>query len=312
MKRIIACFLLFVGNLFAQAILPGTTVNHSQKMREIWKNNQWNIQDETLFREYIEPQTSLGEPAVDWLPVLKPLAEKMSKGAKTPLQAAVLINQKISKTVGVIYSTKRDRANQDPLHSMRIGMASCSGLSILLVDCCRSIAVPARIVGCLWRKKPGNHSWVEVWSEGNWYTLCAFEGNPPNDPWFKIDASQADANDPRYSIYATRATLTPQKTIFYGWNVPADNVTARYKISTAPSDLVRVHIAAEKKGERVEIPFRVNGKSYLTPGPLRDKNDYTTLVLPKGSSFIIDINGKQIKHQAKDGAIYIFDLDKMN
>lgn len=287
-------------------ILPRTTPSHASRMRDIWRTSQWKIEDETLFREYVEPQTTLGEECVEWLSILKPLAEKMAEGGKTPFEAATLINRRISKTVGVVYSTRRDKANQDPLHSMRIGMASCSGLSILLVDCCRSIGIPARIVGCFWRKKPGNHSWVEVWSGGEWYTIGAFEDFPPEKVWFKNDAANADGNDPRYAIYATRATLRPDGLFFIGWNVPADNVTERYTRNFSPAGQgVRVHIAAERGGKRIELPFTVNGKRYRTPGPLRDLNDYTTLTLPEGTTFKVEIGGKCFTHRAKADAIYI-------
>lgn len=215
-------------------IPPRTTPAHSAQMRAIWNANRWGLKDETLFREYVEPQTTLGERCVDWLPVLKPLAEKMAQGAKTPFEAAALINRKISRAAGVVYSTKRDLPNQDPLHSMRIGLASCSGLSILLVDACRSLGIPARIVGCFWRKKPGNHSWVEVWSGGGWHVFGAFEDVPPDKVWFLADAADADPDDPRYMIYAARATPAPGGLLFRNWNVPADNVTARYARKPGP------------------------------------------------------------------------------
>ena len=39
---------------------------------------------------------------------------------------------------------------------METGVATCTGLSILLVDACRSVGVPARIAGTpLW----SNNSW---------------------------------------------------------------------------------------------------------------------------------------------------------
>ncbi len=250
--------------------------------------NRWGIEDPELHREYIAPRTSLGETSVDWEPVLRPIAEEITREAKTPLEAALALNKHIWKRVGVIYSTKRDKPNQDPLHSMRIGMASCSGLSILLVDACRSVGIPARVVGCMWRQKPGNHTWVEVWSDGKWYPLGAFEDSPPDKLWFLEDAAQALADDPRYAIYAARATLLPDGTRFYGWGVPAENVTARYlKATSTTSDRARIFIAAERDGERIEIPIQVNGITYRTPGPLRDLNDYLTVELPKNELFTV-------------------------
>lgn len=273
------------------------------------KANPWGIDDPTLFREYIAPLTSLGETPVDWLPVLRPIAQELTVGAKTPLEAAMRLNRDLWKRVGVIYSTKRDKPNQDPLHSIRIGMASCSGLSILLVDACRSVGIPARVVGCRWRNKPGNHTWVEVWSEGKWYPLGAFEDCPPDKLWFLADAADATDDDPRYAIYAARATPDDSGTVFYGWGVPAERVTDRYARKTTPAaEGVRVHIAAERDGARVAVPFVVEGKRYVTPGPLQDLNDYTTLTLPPGATFTIHMEGRTFTHRAEANAIFVEQL----
>lgn len=270
--------------------------------------NRWGIQNETLLREYILPQTSLGEDCVDWLPILQPIAEEIAHNAQTPFEAATLLNRHLWQRTGVIYSTRRDKANQDPLHSMRIGMASCSGLSILLADACRSLGIPARLVGCQWRLKPGNHTWVEVWSNGQWFPLGAAEDVPPEKLWFLGDAAAADPQNPRYAIYATRATRTPESTTFWGWGVPADNVTTRYLRPTAttpPPGLVRIHIAAERNGHRIALPFTCNGQTYRTPGPLQDLNDYTTLLLPENTDFTLIIDGHAFTHRATPNAIFV-------
>ena len=161
MKTLLATLLLLAVG-FAQA--GELADDHAARLKALYGDKP----TPTLFREYVAPLTSLGEEPVDWLPTLRPIAQELAKGAPTPLEAARRINRGLWDRVKVKYSTKRDKANQDPLHSMRIGMASCSGLSILLADACRSVGIPARLVGCNWRAKPGNHTWVEIWSEGAW------------------------------------------------------------------------------------------------------------------------------------------------
>ncbi len=283
MKRLLCVFILLFGSV---------TLLRAER--------PWGEAAPELHREYVAPRTSLGEPEVDWEPVLRPLAEEITRDAKTSLEAAMLLNRHLWKRIGVIYSTKRDKPNQDPLHSIRIGLASCSGLSIILVDACRSIGIPARVVGCMWRHKPGNHTWVEIWSEGEWYPLGAFEDCPPEELWFLNDAAEALADDPRYAIYAARATPSPDGTYFYGWGVPADNITARYlKAFPESSKMARVFIAAERAGQRVAVPFTVQGKVYMTPGPLRDLNDYTTLELPIGEVFAVEFEAQTIPIRAE-------------
>jgi len=69
--------------------------------------------------------------------------------------------------------------------------ASCTGLSLFLVEAARSVGVPARVVGTMeWDDgRGGNHSWVEVWVEGLWWFVGADEpigknGMTPNHSWF--------------------------------------------------------------------------------------------------------------------------------
>lgn len=282
---------------------------HVRAMVEIRTNARWGNISDDLFLNAVLPPVSLREKWVDWRPVLQPLAEEITKEAKTPLEGALLLNRHLWKRINVVYSTGRDFPNQDPLHSMRINKASCSGLSIILVDACRSVGIPARVVGCLWRKKPGNHSWVEVYSEGEWYTLGAFEDTPPNDVWFANDAAQADPNALEYSIYATRLVpLEKEPLLFYGWGVPAENVTARYLKVKEKTEGVTIHIAAERNGARVEVPLMVNGETLQTPGPLRDLNDYATVTVPAGETITFTLDGKTFTRPLKDGAIFVEQL----
>ncbi len=271
------------------------------------QGNRWEAVSEADLREYVLPLTSLGEDEVDWLPILQPLAQELTAEATSPLEAAILINRHMWKRINVIYSTQRDKPNQDPLHSMRIGLASCSGLSILLVDACRSVGIPARVVGCMWRLKPGNHSWVEVKSGGKWYPLGAFEDCPPDQLWFLGDAAAADATDPRFTIYAARKTPL-NGTYFFGWGVPAENVTHLYVKAPTVATGCKVYFAVERKGARVAVPFVVNGKTYQSPGPLQDMNDYAEVILPAAGPFTVELEGKTYHYEAKAHQIIVEQL----
>ena len=88
------------------------------------------------------------------------------------IRAAIdTINRIIPEVVGVEYNTLREKTNQSPAESIRQGMASCTGLSILLVDAFRSVGIPARFAGtAAWHDNRGNHSWTEVWIDGTWFS----------------------------------------------------------------------------------------------------------------------------------------------
>ena len=106
--------------------------------------------------------------------------------------------------VGVEYSTKRPKADQSPYESIEAGLASCTGLSFLLIDACRSVGIPARFVGTpMWHNDSGNHSWVEIW-DGEWHFTGAAEPveNQLNQVWFADLASKAKIGDMKYGIFA--------------------------------------------------------------------------------------------------------------
>jgi hypothetical protein len=301
------CLLLASGVTAKGARLSDLERTHQAALQEAFtQGNRWEAIRAEDLREFVLPLTSLGEDEADWLPALRPLAVELTAEAKSPLEAAMLLNRHLWKRIHVIYSTKREKANQDPLHSMRIGLASCSGLSILLVDACRSIGIPARVVGCVWRLKPGNHSWVEVKSAGKWYPLGAFEDCPPESLWFLGDAAAADANDPRYAIYAARATS--DGTRFFGWNVPAENVTAHYVKQTPVVEGCKIFYAIEQAGARVALPFEVNGLTYTSPGPLQDMNDYAEIMLPNAGAFEVKLLGKSYRYEGQNNQIIVEQL----
>ncbi len=115
---------------------------------------------------------------------------------------------------------------------MRQNMASCSGLSILLVDAFRAVGIPARVAGTPnWHDNRGNHNWCEVWIDGKWY-FTEYYPNRLNEAWFFADAGKADKNDRQHAIFATSFApaedyfpLVWDSTIYY---VHAKNVTERY------------------------------------------------------------------------------------
>ena len=124
---------------------------------------------------------------------------------KTMYDAVCAVNANIPQLTGVHYNTKREKTNQSPKESMRQGMASCTGLAILLVDAYRAVGIPARFAGTAsWHDNRGNHSWTEVWLDGQWRVTEYYFPSELDHLWFMADASKAKAEDRTYAIYATR------------------------------------------------------------------------------------------------------------
>ena len=198
---------------------------------------------EDVFLDCVLPYAQLDEPRDPWRADFRDKCAAIVKDCKTAGEAAQAINRELFKLIKVKYSTQRKRANQSPKESIEQGLASCTGLSIILADACRSVGVPARVAGtAMWTNKSGNHTWVEVW-DSNWHFTGAAEPSPAglDQGWFAGNASKAVADDPTYAIWAN--SWQPGTHHFpLVWNpadssVPAVNVTDRYtggKKNTSP------------------------------------------------------------------------------
>ncbi len=112
---------------------------------ESFKSAPWHDQvPKEIFLNDILPYACVNETRDEWRKFLKEKCEPLVANCKTPGEAAMLLNHKIYDLFNVHYSTKRRKADQSPQESMVNGLASCTGLSILLVDACRAVGVPAR------------------------------------------------------------------------------------------------------------------------------------------------------------------------
>src|SRR5262249_35066295 len=130
---------------------------------------------EEIFLDNVLAYANVNEARDPWRKEMIELCLPLVKECKTASEAAELLNRTIFSKLKVAYSTQRNKPHQSPRESIATGKASCTGLSILLSDACRSVAIPARLVGTpLWADKSGNHTWVEIWDHG-WHFTGACE-----------------------------------------------------------------------------------------------------------------------------------------
>ena len=239
---------------------------------------------------------------------------------KTMYDAVCAVNANIPQLTGVHYNTKREKTNQSPRESMRQGMASCTGLAILLVDAYRAVGIPARFAGTAsWHDNRGNHSWTEVWLDGQWRVTEYYFPSELDHLWFMADASKAKADDRTYAIYATRfgkandwfpmvwadGDVEGRPIEELPRTIGAENVTERY-IALAYEQYTR-HIEAgthtfikiagykergktEHSEDRVAMGVDVfRGTEQmgggLTANELRDMNDMFSVLVPKNTEY---------------------------
>lgn len=287
-------------NLTAEYLLKNVQLAYQAWDEAPWKNDV----PESLFFNNVLPYANINEQRDSWRTDFYQQCKPMIAGAKTPSEAAVLLNQKLFKQLNVKYSTKRNRADQGPSESIRTGLASCTGLSILLIDACRSVGIPARFVGTpLWTNKSGNHSWVEIWDNGWHFTgACEPTGNELDKGWFKGRAATAQADHPLHAIYAVSYKKTPAAFPMV-WapankTVSAVNVTDRYASNKKPVPEGQVEVqlrVIDANGDRIAVPITLsnsNGEivfSGKTKDERFDANDHLSTSLPENQRYRVDI-----------------------
>lgn len=268
-----------------------------------WRESPWKAQiPKAIFLNNILPYCSIDERRDAWRQDFFEQFRPLVADAESPREAATILNRNVFPLVNVKYSRRRPKANQSPYESIEAEMASCSGLSVLLIDACRAVGVPARFVGIpLWADRSGNHSWVEIWDQ-QWHFTGAAEptGNQLNKAWFVGRASQAKRDNPRHAIYATSYRETPLHFPLV-WDldnhsVHAVNVTDRYTRHQRklPPGCVEAmfRVLAAGEDQRVAAEIRVSDPEETEPlftGKTKDErfdgNDHLRVPLPPNQSY---------------------------
>lgn len=252
---------------------------------------------QAVFLDAVAPYASVTEPRQSlrarWAREYGPLV----RDTRTPGEAALIVNARLFRDTGVTYNTKRLRTDQSPPETLAQGMATCTGLSILLVDALRAVGVPSRLAGIpSWPGRGGNHTWVEVWSEGVWHFVGAAEPDARGlgQAWFAEEAGRVPGTVPMETIYAV--TYRPTGTFFpLVWNeearVPAENATARYHRAqgkVAPRLMVEVKSDGERVRAEVVAIDAATGERCLVGtslGPDMDVNLHLSAPATEGQTF---------------------------
>jgi transglutaminase-like putative cysteine protease len=284
---------------------------------------------EDVYLYDVLPYHVVDEVRDSWRKELYEMFAPAVDSCSTMYDAICAVNANIPRLTGVDYNTKREKTNQSPRESMRQGMASCTGLAILLVDAYRAVGIPARFAGTAsWHDNRGNHSWTEVWLDGKWRVTEYYFPSKLDHLWFMPDASKADANNRTYAIYATRFGKADDwfPMVWADGDVEgrpieelpkwvgAENVTKRYQ-DLAYEQYTRhleagthtfIKIAGYKKAghkehsdDRVAMGVDIfcgteQMGGGLTAGPLRDMNDMFSVLVEKNREYELryyDANG---------------------
>lgn len=265
------------------------------------KELPWGNQiPEEIFLNHVLPYANVDEKREAWRREFYDLCIPIIKECKTPSEATQKLNSELFKKLKLKYAPQKRAPNLSPSESIEQGTASCTGLSIVLCDACRSIGVPARLVGTPnWFDKRGNHTWVEVWDKG-WHFTGACEPDPKglDRGWFVGDASKAQKDEPEHAIYAASFRKTglhfPLIWARGSQNVSAENITERYAKSATSKNFrlsLKVLGADKKRIATLVIAHPKDDADKKLEGKSRDEsadlNDFLTFELQPQRDYVI-------------------------
>jgi len=228
---------------------------------------------EDIFLNDVLPYATLDEPRAPVRERVHALAADIVKDATSAEEAAQALNRELFKLTGVRYSTQRNRANQNSIETLDTGLASCTGLTILLVDACRSVGIPARLAGIAsWTDRNGNHSWVEIHDGQRWrFTGAAeYDANGLDRGWFTGPASSAIEGHDLHAIWASSWRTTGHR-FPLAWNmadrsVPGVDVTPRYaRAASADAEpVLALRLWSSRGGARLAASATIPGTDHTS------------------------------------------------
>lgn len=201
----------------------------------------------SLFQNDVLPYAVIDEPRDEWRADFYNRFTNLTGKASTLKEAIFLISSKIEKELDVSYNIGRKRPNQSPMESIDQGKASCTGLSILLVNAYRSVGIPARMCGVLsWTHIRGNHSWVEVWDGESW-RMIEYGSKEFDTPWVLEYCHLLDTSRWEHKVWSTSwSRMDREETRFpLIWN--ARPVRDRWQLVSNSLDTYAVDVSSHYK-----------------------------------------------------------------
>lgn len=194
-----------------------------------------------LFLTNVLPYRHFDEPVDDWRQMFYETLVPFVKDSGSLQEAADALFPAWSNAFGAQLQFEGNNTPQvlAPVsQTLRLGHASCTGMSIFLANCFRSVGIPARIVGVAEWKRPegGNHNWVEVWTGAAWSFVDAVPDGELakwNETWFNEQASKQEHYPLRHAILSPLWGSQADTVYNISWRdpprfIPAIDVTNNY------------------------------------------------------------------------------------
>jgi hypothetical protein len=202
---------------------------------------------DSIFLNEVLPYANISEERDNWRKDFYERFAKYVDDKENMVDAVMAVAHNIKNETGVEYNTNRSRVDISPFQAMKEQMATCTGLSILLTDAYRAVGIPSRLAGtAMWTNYKGNHTWSEVWIDGNWHFI-EYYPDTLDKSWFVADAGKADPENMLHWIYA--ASYKPTGMPYYA--APDGSVMEVVDLDKLPEAVKsRFQRMKESSGER--------------------------------------------------------------
>ncbi len=166
-----------------------------------WAEWQQDI-PEDIRKHYLDNDRVLSEEPCDWRKQVGDIFQPAIKHCTTAREAVLHIAANMTALTGTYYSAERRKQDMNALEALAEKKISCTGQTILMVCAYRSVGIPARAVGIMtWNHVRGNHTWPEVWLDGEWH-MIEFNEKDFNTGWVMENIGMLDPHHPWQKIVA--------------------------------------------------------------------------------------------------------------
>jgi O-antigen ligase len=184
---------------------------------------------EEIFLENVLPYAVANEPRDRWRPEFYRRFREAAAAGSSVEDVVLALNRDVFAAYRLSYLERDDRKDLlSPRQVMERGFVSCGEAALLVVEACRAIGIPARMVILpRWPESKAGHFWLEVFDRDRWRRLTAFDPTPLDRTWIEKLAAKIVPLRPENRIYAVSFRKTPIR-IMFGGDVSFLDITGEY------------------------------------------------------------------------------------
>jgi tetratricopeptide (TPR) repeat protein len=165
---------------------------------------------EEIFLNYVLPYSVVDERRENWRGEFYARFGPMAVASPSIEDAVIDLNLNLIVQYRLSFRERDNRKRIRGLfETLKAGSVSCGEASLLLVDACRSVGIPARLVVLRrWAHVAAGHMWVEVYDRGRWRHLVGYDAGRLDQTWMEPFLEALDPSDPAQHIFASSFAKT--------------------------------------------------------------------------------------------------------